>query len=372
MPSAIPPIVGVPTAITAFIGLAASGPVNTPTAIQSYFDYRGAFGGAAPMLLDRTIELFFLNGGTDAIIIGVPVADDGRTGSDRYGDALKALAESGISFGLLVLTPLDGSVDVAPADLGAAAMFVRVRGAFLIADAPTAWSDVPAAIQGRDTFFAAFGEGVENAALYFPRLSLTDATGNALTGFPPSGAIAGVYAATDANCGVWKAPAGLGAPIVGVTGLGTAISDADDARLQAVAINAQRRLAPGNLIWGARTMAGSDADDSRWRYVPVRRLALSIEASLVAGTAWTVFEPNAPPLWAALRTSIGAFLEGLFLKGALQGDRPDLAYVVRCDPSTTSQTDIDNGVVNIVVGFAPLKPAEFVIIEIKTSAMPPS
>ena len=124
----------------------------------------------------------------------------------------------------------------------------------------------------------------------------------------------------------------------------------------------------GNVCWGARTLNGSDALASEWKYIPVRRFALFLEESLYRGTKWVVFEPNDEPLWAQIRLNIGAFMQSLFRQGAFQGTKPSEAYFVKCDKETTTQTDINNGIVNIVVGFAPLKPAEFVILKIQQIA----
>jgi phage tail sheath protein FI len=124
----------------------------------------------------------------------------------------------------------------------------------------------------------------------------------------------------------------------------------------------------GAIAWGARTLVGSDAEASDWKYVPVRRMTLFIEESLYRGTQWVVFEPNDEPLWAQIRLNIGAFMQSLFRQGAFQGKSPQEAYFVKCDKETTTQTDINNGIVNIVVGFAPLKPAEFVIIQLQQMA----
>jgi phage tail sheath protein FI len=126
----------------------------------------------------------------------------------------------------------------------------------------------------------------------------------------------------------------------------------------------------GTVVWGARTLQGNDERGSEWKYIPVRRTALFIEESLYRGTQWVVFEPNDEPLWSQIRLSVGAFMQDLFRKGAFQGTTPRDAFFVRCDAETTTQYDIDRGIVNIQVGFAPLKPAEFVIISIqqKTAA----
>ena len=181
-----------------------------------------------------------------------------------------------------------------------------------------------------------------------------------------SGAIAGVYARTDAFRGVWKAPAGTEAGLSGALGLTVPLTDAENGSINPLGINALRSFrGVGPVVWGARTLRGSDRLADEYKYVPVRRLALFLEESLYRGTQWVVFEPNDEPLWSQIRTSVGAFMQDLFWRGAFQGASPRDAYFVRCDAETTTQYDIDRGIVNIQVGFAPLKPAEFVIIGIQ-------
>ena len=178
--------------------------------------------------------------------------------------------------------------------------------------------------------------------------------------------MAGVYARTDTAHGVWKAPAGNGASIAGAAGAAVKLEDHEQATLNPRGINFIREFPTyGTVVWGARTLAGSDASASEWKYVPVRRLALFIEGSVQHGTLWVVFEPNGEGLWLQVRNSVGAFLHDLFLQGAFLGTSPRDAYFVKCDSQTTTPADVANGVVNIVVGFAPLKPAEFVVITIR-------
>jgi hypothetical protein len=192
---------------------------------------------------------------------------------------------------------------------------------------------------------------------------------NRTASFAPCGAAAGAIARTDAGRGVWKAPAGIDVGLSGVRGLTYKLTDAENGRLNPLGVNCLRTLPTfGNVVWGARTLAGDDRLASEWKYVPVRRLALFIEESLFRGTHWVVFEPNDEPLWAQIRLNVGAFMQNLFRQGAFQGSTPSEAYFVKCDSSTTTQTDINNGIVNIVVGFAPLKPAEFVIITLQQMA----
>jgi hypothetical protein len=209
-----------------------------------------------------------------------------------------------------------------------------------------------------------------HAAFYYPRVIASDPLKPGSTrAFPPCGYVAGLYARTDARRGVWKAPAGTEAGIAGAVDLELAMSDAENGSLNPKGINCLRTLPVyGNVVWGSRTLDGNDARASEWKYVPVRRLALFLEESLYRGTQWVVFEPNDEPLWAQIRLNINAFMQTLFRQGAFQGSTPREAYFVKCDRTTTTQADINAGRVNIHVGFAPLKPAEFVVLRIQQIA----
>ncbi len=209
-----------------------------------------------------------------------------------------------------------------------------------------------------------------NAAVYFPEILAADPLQNfRVHAMASSGALAGIYARTDAERGVWKAPAGIDAIIQGAQGLSYTLTDAENGTLNPLGINCLRTFAVyGTITWGARTLFGSDARADEYKYVPVRRLALYIEESLYRGTKWVVFEPNDEPLWAQIRLNVGAFMQTLFRQGAFQGQTPRQAYFVKCDSETTTPTDQNLGIVNILVGFAPLKPAEFVVIQIQQMA----
>jgi Bacteriophage tail sheath protein len=208
-----------------------------------------------------------------------------------------------------------------------------------------------------------------NAAVYFPRLVIADpANGGRPREVAASGTLAGVYARSDGSRGVWKAPAGTDATLRNAT-LAVTLTDGENGALNPLGINALRNFAVfGNISWGARTLVGADQQASEWKYIPVRRTALFIETSLYEGLKWVVFEPNDEPLWAQIRLNVGAFMHNLFIQSAFQGKTPAEAYFVKCDKDTTTQNDIDRGIVNVVVGFAPLKPAEFVIIAIQQMA----
>ena len=184
--------------------------------------------------------------------------------------------------------------------------------------------------------------------------------------FPPCGFVAGLYAATDASRGVWKAPAGIDAGLTGEAGPNVLLTDLQNGTLNVQAINCIRSFPVyGDVIWGARTLLGNDQVGSEWKYVPIRRFALFLESSLYDGTQWVVFEPNDERLWSQIRMNVGAFMQGLFLQGAFQGTTPQQAYFVKCDAENNPQLSIDQGIVNILVGFAPLYPAEFVVIQIQ-------
>ncbi len=272
-------------------------------------------------------------------------------------------------FNILCIPPYklnsDG-LDVESGLVGDAAKYCELRRAFLIVDPPSDWNTKDKAKTGLSTI----GTGSNYAALFFPRLRQPNPLrDNQTEDFVPCGAVAGIFARTDATRGVWKAPAGLDATLTGVPQLSVPLNDAENGELNQLGINCLRTMVPaGRVVWGARTLQGDDRLASEWKYVPVRRLALLIEESLFRGTQWVVFEPNDEPLWAQIRLNVGAFMQNLFRQGAFQGKTPREAYFVKCDKETTTQNDINRGIVNVVVGFAPLKPAEFVVIKIQQMA----
>jgi phage tail sheath protein FI len=241
--------------------------------------------------------------------------------------------------------------------------YCQTRRAFLIADADGGITDYTKLVGGP-------GIAGNNAAFYFPWIQAPDPLNqNRPRYYPPSGFVAGIYAAVDASRGVWKAPAGTETALTGVTGVMVPLNDKENGVLNPVAVNCIRNFSVyGTVVWGARTVQGADEIGSDWKYVPVRRLALFLEESLFRALKWVVFEPNDEPLWSQIRMDVGAFMQTLFRQGAFQGSTPQQAYFVKCDSETTTATDQNNGIVNILVGFAPLKPAEFVVIQIQQIA----
>jgi uncharacterized protein len=259
--------------------------------------------------------------------------------------------------------------DVTSEVIAAAAVYCKGRRAMFLVDSPSDWIDKDSAKAGVATVNID-SDSMTNAALFFPLLDEPNILrNNQMDSFAPSGAMAGIFARTDTQRGVWKAPAGLDAGIAGVPKLSVNLTDLENGELNSLGINCLRNFpAAGRVVWGSRTLQGNDRLASEWKYIPVRRTALYIEESLYRGTQWVVFEPNDEPLWAQIRLNVGAFMQNLFRQGAFQGQSPRDAYFVKCDKETTTQNDINLGIVNIVVGFAPLKPAEFVIIQLQQMA----
>ncbi len=299
-----------------------------------------------------------------------PLAAEDYIANEADKGGLYAL-EKAETFNMLCIPPdkRDGNT---PNEVYQAAMaYCSKRRAMLIVDPPAEWGVIKetAAAKAKSGFadLGLSGDTARNAAIYFPRVLQRDPLrSRQMDVFVPCGIVAGVISRTDRTRGIWKAPAGLDASLNGVEGLQANLTDAENGMLNPMGINCLRSFpVSGRVIWGARTLRGADQLSDEYKYIPVRRLALYIEESLYRGTQWVVFEPNDEPLWSQIRLNVGAFMQGLFRQGAFQGTNPKEAYFVKCDRETTTQDDRNKGIVNIVVGFAPLKPAEFVVIKLQ-------
>ena len=485
IPSGVRTITGVATSVTAFVGRALRGPVDTARTITSYADFERTYGGLwSESTLGHSVRDFFRLGGSTAIIVrvhataasdvatmtfgagnaqlGLQAANPGAWGGELSGEidldvrdttdaslfnltitdggtgkiesflnvswatdsgrrvdtvleqqstlvemtgnlptaqmvaatATAANGNDGNAVGaanyttaanmrtnkrglyaledadlvnMIVIPPFTAAGDVAGQVTTDTISYAEERRAMFIMDAPTGWSNIANAVAGATA--AAFTSS-ENAVVFFPRIRQSDPLlDGQLATMAPSGAIAGVISRTDATRGVWKAPAGTDATLGGVAELSIPLTDGEIGQLNPIGVNCMRAApAAGHVIWGARTRAGADRLASEWKYLPVRRTALFLEESLYRGTQWVVFEPNDEPLWAQIRLNIGAFMNNLFRQGAFAGTTPAEAFFVKCDRETTTQDDVNLGIVNIVVGFAPLKPAEFVVISLQQMA----
>lgn len=307
-----------------------------------------ALSGASPQAGGPVVEAAI---GTD----GGPVTD-----ADLINNGLPKL--DAITDVNIVAIPGRGT----PAIVDAGTAYCTQRGDCFYIGETGAADDTTAKAQ---TFINTLTVKSSFGAVYFPWIRATDPTGQSATPIlvPPSGFVAGVYARTDARRGVWKAPAGAEANLSGVVGLLTQTSDAQQDTLNPIGANVIRFFpSSGVVIWGARTL--STLSDPEYRYVPIRRLALFLERSIFNGIQWAVFEPNDEDLWSSLRLNIGAFMMNMFRAGAFQGATPSQAFFVKCDSETNPQSEIDAGVVNVLIGFAPVRPAEFVVIKISQKA----
>jgi phage tail sheath protein FI len=349
MPHAIAPrIEPVRTSTAALVGEAGQGPVEQAVRITSLGEFQQIFGGPQPgQDLFLGTSQFFANGGVRAWVVRL-----GGRGTPALRRALAAL-DAAEDLGLLCLPGLS-----AGRSLAEGAAYARDRRAFFVGDPAASRKATLEAVR------AIRAADAGHASVYFPRLRVPDPLQPSATRLSGAAAsVAGVYARTDRDRGVWTVPAGTSARLVGAVGLASAIDDRAATALRARGINAIRE-APGHGIvaWGARTVGGEAGE---WRYIPVRRMAMFIEESLDRGLEWTAFEPNDEPTWTLVRRQVGTFLEELSRQGAFAGPTPEASYFVRCGEDTMTQSDLNQGTLIVEVGVAPLRPAEFVVFRIQ-------
>ncbi len=359
-------ITGTPMSRTAIMGWAADGPENQPTMVRSVTEFTQTFGqGSKPLTLEDAVVDFFLNGGMEAMVVRLsvqPVENGKPAREDDWIKGLEALAGQG-GFELLYLASGHG-VDVPPGILAYATRICVKHRAFHIIDPPTMWQTAAESgdwqsIRPDSPEIGIPGDDGRNAAVYFPSLVGTRSDGSQGT-YPPGASVAGIAAATDAARGIWKAPAGVEASLSGAQKTSVTMTDSENGLLNPLGINCLRTLQDyGTVVWGARTLRGSDQLVDDYRYISVRRLILFVESSLDQGLEWVVFEPNDESLWASVRQSAETFLQGLYRQGAFYD------YRVVCDESTNSPEDISQGRLNCQVTLAPVNPAEFVVLMIQ-------
>lgn len=339
------PIQGAETSVAAFVGAFGGGAPLRPLKMRSFPEFETAFGGLTrDSEASYAVRQFFLNGGAAAWVVRVPHPDETLSGVLSLGQAEP--------FNLLCLPGVEPSRE--------AVDYCRERRAMLLADAPSpslSASDMEQWVKSRDWRDA-------NVALYYPWVQTPDPLNDYLPRpAPPCGIVAGLYARTDAQRGVWKAPAGVGAALINAAGLSRMLSDAEQESLNALGVNCLRELPGiGRVVWGARTLSSQ----SEWKYVPVRRLSLFIEQSLLQGLEWAVWETMGAALCAEVRLRAEEFMHGLFRQGALQGQKPDEAYFVRCDGRAASAEPA----LELLVGFAALRPGEFTLVRIRLIVSP--
>jgi phage tail sheath protein FI len=335
--SASTPIQGLPTSTAGFIAVTGRGPLLGP--LLSFADFEHVATPSLGVNLPLAVRGFFENGGQTLYISQIAPSDPLESG-------LAALDAQPIS---IVCCPDESTIPNAAAALAAHSASRKDRICILQSSQPV----IPVATHQPPV-------NSTYAAYYYPWVMVRSLDGSTTVSMPPGGHVAGIYAQTDANRGVWTAPAGFA--LLGVTAVSQNVTDLESNQLNSRGIDLIRSFpAQGVKVWGARTTATEDSD---WKYVAVRRLLIFIEQSVSEGIQWAVFEPNGPALWAAVSSSVQSFLASLWKLGAFQGAAQQEAYFVRCDLTTMTQNDLDNGRLVCVVGVAPVRPAEFVIFQI--------
>ncbi len=332
------PIEGVNTSNAAFLGETQMGPTN-PTLVTSWVDYQRVFGGyfGAVKYLPYAIEGFFLNGGKRCYVSSI-------TGSDYTSALCKLEVIDEVS---IVYAPN------AQAEAGLAHELIshceRLKNRFAILDS----------VKGQDPSNVTKPEESSFAALYYPWIYVKEKGTGQLRLIPPGGHVAGIYARNDIEKGVDKAPANQ--IVKGAVDLELTMKSHQQDSIILQGINCIRKLeGRGIRVWGARTLSS----DPEWKYVNVRRLMIYLEQSIKKGTAWVTFEPNNAATWAKVKAQTENFLTQTWKAGMLLGTSAKEAYFVHCDQTTINQNDLDNGRINILIGLAATKPAEFIILRI--------
>lgn len=307
-------------------------------------------------------------GPRQASVVGDTGADGDKPDVNKYISAFNTIESVLASFNIMVLPRAVDQTDVERRQVwGFASASCAKRRAILLVDPDSTWTTVEKASAGIDTIKT--GIDIRNAAIFWPHLKIPQGGSVVPKTVDPAGTIAGLMARTDVRFGVWTAPAGLEATLRGIVGINRVMSDEENGVLNPKALNAIRQFPVGAVSWGARMMVGSnDSGNIDDKYLPVRRTMLFIEESLYRGLKFAVFRPNAEPLWASIRLAAGSFMNGLMRQGAFASDNKLTAYYVLCDETTTTETDRNLGIVNVIVGFAPLKPSEFIVLTVKQIA----
>lgn len=367
-----------PTSIAAFIGRTRIGPTDRPHLVRTCAEFEDLYGGVwSESPLGACVQHFFRNGGREAYICAIDTGGAPLSPAHVSAPSLKPMRrglwmlERCEDVSIVCIPPFRSDLDVDRETWDAAIAWAYEHRAIVLVDPPQHWAaaaDITSAAVG---ILVTPHEACANAALYVPRIVCADPLDPGRSAaFVPSGAIAGMMARTDARRGVWKAPAGLEARLEGVEALSMPMTDAEAGVLNGWGINPLRHFPAGLVVWGARTLRGHDQLGSEWKYLPVRRLALLVESSLVRGTRWASTEHGGPALWELLTRVTDAWLLSLFRQGAFPAATPDEAYFVRCDDTTTTDEDVASGVTTLLVGIAPLQAAEFILLKVPVQTRP--
>ena len=396
VPAAVRPIAGVGTSTAGFIGVAADitgawdpaknagmprrpagdpyvqAPALTARPINSWTEFTQAFGDfqAGNQYLAHAVYGFFNNGGGRCWVIRLAgVAQDFAKNLDAGLARFESIDEIAIVAAPLPPDTEQAALNAAQASIVAHCEKMEDRVAIL---------DSARDIQNDNLVLTADDTGIWRpaadpkgyGAFYFPWIAVADPLGDAGAQItvPPSGHLAGVYARSDAERGVHKAPANE--VLLGALGVRYPVSKILQGSLNPLGVNCIRAFAGTVKVYGARTLASDPQGDPEWTYVNVRRLVNFLRESIDQGTQWVVFEPNAADLWSKIRRNVSSFLTGVWATGALLGATADQAFYVRCDETTNPQETRDLGQVVTEVGLAIVRPAEFVVFRLSQWAGP--
>ncbi len=384
-PSTTRAITGASTSTAAFIGMTEKGSTDKSvlvTSLAEFFDKFGSFTTKHKMgitnaqendvYLPYAVWAFFQNGGSKCYI--VRIAPEGSLGKDVTNKEIIAQLTDGTSVldkitdVSLIASPGYTDTEIVNAGFTYAEGHRNSLGdAFFIADVPK-YVDTPDEglkfIKSLSPCVNGFG------AVYFPWIKVHDEISkarNPIAIVPPSGFMAGIFARIDNKRGVWKSPAGIEANVAGALDLTSVLDDINHGIINEVGLNAIRSFPDKGLVaWSART----PSSDIIWRYLSVRRMTNFLKSSIYDGIQWAVFESNDTSLWTALTVNIERFMREIFSQGAFKGSTIEEAFFVKCGSETTTSTDQQMGIVNVLVGFAPLKPAEFIVINLSLKVAP--
>lgn len=380
----------VSTSVTVFMGRASSGPVCFPVPVSSMDEVESAFGPVdASIPLYGSLDDFFRNGGRHAMVLRLyrglgpeadsPEGDPGTLllpedylGSHDSGGGMFPLA-SGPFYNLMCIPPDKYGHDIAPEVWQTAARRCYEDQAILLMDAPTGWDSAQAARTGVGSLGIS-GMPARNTALYFPQITHPDRTRqNRLSDYPPGGSVAGVISRVDSVWGPWHAPAGMETTVKGASGLKVTVQDRHMGILGPMGINCLRDIpGVGIVVWGSRSMASLENTNDPERYLNIRRTVLFIQSSLRHSLGWVAFEPVGDALWSKVRLLTENFLYRLFQQGAFSGRTPSESYFVRCDRSTHTEKDMEEGLVNLQIGIAMLRPGDYTICSLELQGGQPN
>lgn len=360
-------IVAVSTSTAVLIGTFPKGRQYAITNIRSLQEFDRTYGGLRENNLSSLVaKQFFENGGKDLLVISTGIRFFQTATPLVQGLSLLSKIQS-LNMLLIPETTLLSDREAAMIFQTAVPLIEKYRAMYFVD--PPQQDALRQTVQDLAVWFKAqSGIRHPNVMVYYPRVHVPSNSASVSTvTIPNSGTMAGIFARFDSTRGVWRAPAGTEAKLQGVVGLEQVLTSQDVTSLTLANINALKQITSSTYVaWGARTLSSNP----EWKYVPVRRLALFVESSVEKGTAWAGFEPNDEPLWAQIRQSVGTFMQALFRRGAFQGAKSQDAYFVKCGRETTTAADQRAGFIHIMVGFAPLKPAEFIILNIQQTARP--